>query len=236
MNILREVRRIKKRSVPARILLISIFSVILIINTYAWFNANQPVNMSGLEANITPWDVRYYVDDKEVLDETVTFTIDELYPGMPNREDTVRIYNMSTTSTRIKYELISVKIFGQEMLDQLKENGVIQTDGNTVHIFADDTKYPFDISYTYDKTRLDGEYKDDETTPAAGATFQYHASWEYRGSGTEEENLERDILDTMFGQGAYEYYQNKENDSSKAIEITVKITSSMIHPSEDNNT
>ena len=93
MNILREFRRVKKRSLPARILLISIFSVILIINTYAWFNANGPVKMNGLEADITPWDVRYYVDDKEILDETVTFTIDQLYPGMPNREDIVRIYN-----------------------------------------------------------------------------------------------------------------------------------------------
>lgn len=233
MNILREFRRVKKRSVQARILLISIFSVILIINTYAWFNANQPVKMNGLDANITPWDVRYYVDDKEVLDETVTFTIDQLYPGMPNREDTVRIYNMSTTSTSIKYELTSVKVFGQEVLEQLKENGVIQNQGNTVNIFADDTKYPFNISYTYDKTRLDGEYVDDETTPAAGAIFQFHASWEYQGNGTEEENLEKDILDTMFGKGAYEYYQNEQNDPSKAIEITVKITSSMIHPNAD---
>ena len=230
MNILREFRRIKKRSMPVRILLILIFSVILIINTYAWFNANEPVNMSGLEANVTPWDVRYYVDDKEVLDESVTFTIDELYPGMPDREDTVRIYNMGTTSTSINYELTSVKIFGQEVLDQLVENGIIQTEGNTIHIFADDTKYPFDISYTYDKTRLDGEYVDDETTPGAGATFQFHASWEYQGNGTEEENLARDILDTMFGQDAYEYYQNEDNDPSKAIEITVKITSSMIRP------
>ena len=233
MNILREIRRIKKRSVPARILLIMIFSVILIINTFAWFNANEPVNMSGLEANITPWDVRYYVDDKEMLDESVTFTIDELYPGMPDREDIVRIYNMSTTSTSIKYELTSVKVFGQEVLDQLKENNMIQTDGNTVHIFADDTEYPFDISYTYDKTRLDGEYKDDETTPNAGATFKYQASWEYQGNGTEDENLAKDILDTKFGKGAYEYYQDEANDPSKAIEITVKITSSMIHPNAD---
>lgn len=233
MNILREIRRIKKRSVPARILLIMIFSVILIINTYAWFNANEPVNMSGLEANITPWDVRYYVDDKEMLDESVTFTIDELYPGMPDREDIVRIYNMSTTSTSIKYELTSVKVFGQEVLDQLKENNMIQTDGNTVQIFADDTEYPFDISYTYDKTRLDGEYKDDETTPNAGATFKYQASWEYQGNGTEDENLAKDILDTKFGKGAYEYYQDEANDPSKAIEITVKITSSMIHPNAD---
>ena len=230
MNILREFRRIKKRSLPARILLISVFSVILIINTFAWFQANQPVNMSGLEANITPWDVRYYVDDKEVLDETVTFTIDQLYPGMPDREDTVRIFNMSTTSTSIKYELTSVKVFGQDVLDKLKEDGIIQTDGNTINIFADDTKYPFNISYTYDKTRLDGEYVDDTTTPAAGGTFQFHASWEYQGNGTEDENLAKDILDTQFGKGAYAYYQDEANDPSKAIEITVRITSSMIHP------
>ena len=233
MNILREVRRIKKRSIPARILLVSIFSVILIINTFAWFQANQPVNMSGLEANITPWDVRYYVDDKEVLDETVTFTIDQLYPGMPDREDIVRIYNMSTTSTNITYELTAVKVFGQDVLEQLKEDGVIHTDGNTINIFADDTQYPFHISYTYDKTRLDGEYVDDTTTPNAGATFQFHANWEYQGSGTEDENLAKDILDTKFGKGAYEYYQDEENDPSKAIEITVKITSSMIHPSTE---
>lgn len=233
MNILREVRRIKKRSLPARILLISIFSVILIINTYAWFQANQPVSMSGLEANITPWDVRYYVDDKEILDETVTFTIDQLYPGMPDREDTVRIYNMSTTSTNITYELTAVKVFGQDVLEQLKENGIIHTDGNTINIFADDTIYPFHISYTYDRTRLDGEYKDDETTPNAGATFKFQASWEYQGNGTEDENLAKDILDTQFGKGAYAYYQDEANDPSKAIEITVKITSSMIHPNAD---
>ena len=233
MNILREVRRIKKRSLPARILLISIFSVILIINTYAWFQANQPVSMSGLDANITPWDVRYYVDDKEILDETVTFTIDQLYPGMPDREDTVRIYNMSTTSTNITYELTAVKVFGQDVLEQLKENGIIHTDGNTINIFADDTIYPFHISYTYDRTRLDGEYKDDETTPNAGATFKFQASWEYQGNGTEDENLAKDILDTQFGKGAYAYYQDEANDPSKAIEITVKITSSMIHPNAD---
>lgn len=234
MNILREVRRVKKRSLPARILLISIFTVILIINTYAWFNANEPVKMNGLEANITPWDVRYYVDDKEILDETVTFTIDQLYPGMPNREDTVRIYNMSTTSTNITYELTSVKVFGQEILEQLKTDGIIQNEGNIVNIFGDNTEYPFKIGYTYDRTRLDGEFVDDTTTPNAGATFKFQATWDYQGNGTPDENLAKDILDTKFGKGAYAYYQDENNDPSKAIQITVKITSSMIHPNADN--
>lgn len=228
MNILRELRRVKKQSMTFRILLILTFSVILIINTYAWFNANSPVDLQGLEADVTPWDIRYYVDDKEVLDENVTFTIDELYPGMPDREDIVRIYNMSTTSTSINYELTSVKIFGREILDQLEENNIIHTEGNTVNIFADDTKYPFKIEYTYDRTRLDGEYVDDTTTPMSGATFKFKSSWDYQGTGTEDEKLAKDILDTRFGKDAYEYYQNQNNNPSKAIEITVKITSSMI--------
>lgn len=228
MNILREIRRVKKRSVPARILLISIFSVILIINTYAWFNTNEPVKLNGLESDVTPWDVRYYVNDKEILDEDVTFTIDELYPGMPNREDIVRIYNMAVTSTIINYELTSVKVFGQEVLNKLQENNGIKYDGNTVQIFSDDTQYPFNISYSYDKSRLDGEYVDDITTPNSGATFSFNANWDYQGDGTENEKIARDILDTKFGKEAYEYYKDEENDPSKAIEITVKITSSMI--------
>ena len=102
MNILREFRRAKKRSVASRVRLVMIFSVILIVNTYAWFNINEAVKLNGLEADITPWDVTYYVEDKEVLDEDYTFTIDELYPGMPNREDTVHIRNLSTTSSKIE--------------------------------------------------------------------------------------------------------------------------------------
>ncbi len=228
MNILREFRRATKRSMATRIRLISIFSVILIVNTYAWFNTNKDVQINGLDGNITSWDVAYYVDDKEIFDQDVTFTIDELYPGMPNREDVVHIYNMGTTSTKIKYELISVKVFGQEILDQLKTDGGIQTSGTTTNLFADDTTYPFNVSYTYDKTRLDGKYVDDESTPGAAATFKFNVSWIYEGTGTDEENEAKDILDTKFGKDAYNYYQTDGNDSSKAIEITVKITSGIL--------
>ena len=228
MNILREFRRAKKRSVASRIRLIMIFSVILIVNTYAWFNVNEPVTMSGLESNVTPWDVSYYVDNKEILDEKYTFTIDEIYPGMPDREDIVHVRNLTTTSSSIKYELVSVKVFGKEVLSQLKANGGIKTDGNTVHVFADDTSYPFNVSYTYDKTRIDGEYVDDEKTPEANATLKLNVSWTYQGNGTEDENLAKDVLDTKFGKDAYNYYQNEQNDPLKAIEVVVRITSSML--------
>ena len=228
MNILREFRRAKERSMASRVRLIMIFSVILIVNTYAWFNINEGVKIGGLEADITPWDVTYYIDGKEILNQDYTFTIDELYPGMPNREDKVHIYNLSTTSSSIKYEITSVKVFGKEILEQLQTSGGIQSNGNTVNLFADDTEYPFNVSYTYDKTRIDGTYVNDETTPDAAALVKFNVSWTYQGSGNDDENLARDILDTKFGKDAYNYYQNEENDSSKAIEITVRITSSML--------
>ena len=60
-----------------------------------------------------------------------------------------------------------------ELLEQLKTDGIIQNEGNIVNIFGDNTEYPFKIGYTYDRTRLDGEFVDDTTTPNAGATFKF---------------------------------------------------------------
>ena len=230
MNILREFRRVKTKSMTVRISLLLIFSVILIVNTYAWFSIQKDVNLGGLEGNVTSWDVSYFVneDTNEILDQTAVFTIDELYPGMPVREDVVHIYNRGTTGTTIKYELLSVKVFGQEILEELKNdpNGII-TEGNTTNIFANKEEYPFNISYTYDRATLIGEYIDDETTPNAAATFKFNVNWAYEEGNTEEEIIAKDLLDTKFGKDAYSYYQNEENDPTKAVEIYVKITSSM---------
>ena len=125
MNILREFRRATKRSIATRIRLILLFSVILIVNTYAWWSATKDVKLSSLDGDVTSWDVSYYVneDENEILDQTAIFTIDELYPGMPERQDVAHIYNIGKTGTIIKYELLSVKIFGEEVLDDLKANG-----------------------------------------------------------------------------------------------------------------
>jgi len=236
MNILREVRKFGKKSMLTRIILLIMFSVILIINTYAWFSAQKDLEIKGLEGDVTSWDVYYYVntDTNEILNQMATFTIDELYPGMPNREDVVHIHNIGEASTNIQYELVSVKVFGQEVLQQLKTDGNIQTSGNTTNIFSKNTNYPFEVSYTYDKTKLTGKYVADGSNPNGGATFKFNVSWAYEGVGTDEENLAKDMLDTKFGKDAYAYYQKEGSDPTKAIEIKVLITSSMIHPSLEN--
>jgi len=225
MNILREVRRVSNKSMPVRIILLLAFCVIFVVTTYAWFSTQKDVTLGGLSAEVTSWDVSYYVNQEgnEFLDKTAVFTIEQLYPGMPNREDVVHIYNIGKSSTNITYELISVKVFGQEVLNELD----IGVSGNTRTIFSADTEYPFNISYTYDKNYLEDEYVDQTSTPNSKATFKFNVSWPYEGQGTEDENLAKDLLDTKFGKDAYAYYKNEANDPTKAIEIQVKITSSL---------
>jgi len=238
MNILREVRRVNKKSMPVRIILLLSFSVIFIVTTYAWFTAQKDIRLTGLEGGVTSWDVAYYVneDENQILDRIATFTIDELYPGMPVREDLVHIYNIGEASTAITYELVSVKVFGNEVLGQLQTSGEIQTDvsTNTTSIFSKDTSYPFNVSYTYDKDYLNGKYSttDPVTSQSAHAIFRFNVNWAYDiEGGNEDQNIAKDVLDTKFAKEAYTYYQNADNDPSKAIEIKVKIKSSMIHPS-----
>lgn len=231
MNIFREVRRVQKKSVFIRIILLLGFCATFMLTTYAWFSAQRDVKFGKLHGDVTEWDLKYFVDDKEILDETVTFTIDSLYPGMPNREDVVHICNKGTASTQIYYELLSVKVFGAEVLNQLKINKDIKKEGTTTHIFSIDKNYPFDVSYTADKNYITGTYIDDETTPNSKATFKFNVGWEYQNGTTMEEITTEDFIDTQFGKDAFNYYE-KGNDPDTAIEIKVRITSKMVATSD----
>lgn len=241
MNILREVRRVNEKSIAVRIRLLLTFSVIFIITTYAWFSTQKDVRLKGLTGDVTAWDVYYMINEEEneFLDKTAVFTIDELYPGMADRTDVVHIYNRAETPTDIKYELISVKVFGTTVWEQNGTNNKIEIDttANPVVVFAGDTAqnanktaYPFEVSYTYDKTKLTGAYvQGDSSTEAAGhAMFQFNVKWTYDVvGGSDDQNIAKDALDTQFGKDAYTYYQNEANDPTKAIEVKVRITSSM---------
>lgn len=226
MNILREYRRIKKKSLATRISLIFTFSVILIVSTYAWFAEIQPVNLGGIEVKVDTWYVAYYIDE-EIFDETATIVIDEIYPGMTEQTEIIDIYNLGNLSTKIDFELVSVKIFGNEVLDEIKENNEILREDNTTDIFSTNKNYPFDISYTYDKEYLNETYIDDISTPNGKATFKMCVNWPYREGDTEKEMIDKDLLDTKFGKDAFSYYLSG-NTSESAVEIKIKITSNRI--------
>ena len=237
MNILREVRRVSNKSLPIRIILLLAFCVIFVVTTYAWFSSQKDVSISGIEADVNPWYVAYYVKGEEVFEKVMDFTINELYPGMPLRTDEVHIYNIGASSTGIEYELVSVKVFGQEVLNELDIEITTdeETGEKTYTIFSEDSNYPFKVSYTYDKTYIEGEYSEENPIESAHATFHFDVRWLYEGTSEDDaENLARDVLDTKFGKDAYAYYNAANSDPSKAIEVKVRIKSSIHTPALGN--
>lgn len=222
MNILRELRKFKRRSVLVKLQILLLFSVMLIASAYAWWRLPD-AGVNELHGTVETWDVEYNIDDNEILDEEVTISVDEFQPGMPDFEKTISIRNLGTKGTRITYELTSIKLFGEEVLEDLQNDEEIRLAGNTVNLFVNTTeeKYPFDICYIYDKSNISGEYVDDETTPNSVAKLTFYASWAYE-KGT-------DLLDTAIGKKAYEYYADENNSPEEVLQFTVKITSRAVH-------
>ena len=218
MNILRELRKFKKKSVLVKLQILLLFSVMLIASTYAWWRMPS-TEFNKLQGTVETWDVEYNIDDTEILDEEVIISVDDFQPGMMDFEKTISIRNLGTKETKITYELTSIKFLGEEVLADLQANNEIKLAGNTVNLFVNsiEEKYPFNICYSYDKRDLQGQYVDDETTPDSVAKLTFYASWEY-SKGT-------DILDTSIGQKAYDYYADPENNPEEVLQFTVKITS-----------
>ncbi len=218
MNILREIRRIKSKNILVKIRILLLLLVMLIVSTYAWWSGADST-VKGLDLYTDSWDVKYVIKDQEILDEEYIMEIDKFYPGMEDNSKVVKIYNLGSATTVVEVELTSVKLFGEELLNDLSiKNGIeFSNDNKTVTLFKTD-EYPFEIGYSQDKRFLQGRYTDDENSSAAKGQITFSIKWNY--------NNGNDSLDTTFGKRAYEWYKENEEDSAKALEVHVKIKSS----------
>ena len=226
MNILRELRKFKTKSAITKIRILVLLAVLLIASAYAWFFTHPVANISNIKAKVVEWDVEYSVDDSTIKEQNITIPIEEFYPGVGEIEKNIMIKNATNTPTDITYTLLSVRLFGQEILDELESDGNITEAGFTKNLFATE-EYPFNASYTYNTDRITGKFVDEVTTPEAFAKLSVFASWDYEREGATKNLAENDKLDTYFGEEAYEYYKNSELSSLyKPLEITIKIYSS----------
>lgn len=229
MNVLRELRKFKTKSALAKIRILILLAVMLIVSTYAWFSVEKDVNVGNIRGVVTEWDVEYSIDDVAITTEEIVIACDEFYPGMPRFEKTISTTNKTDTGADIKYEIVSVRIFGVEKLQDLTDTGNIEIDedSKTIKVFTTED-YPFDAWLSYDTNVIGGE--DSENSHAEATVF---AEWtHYRSSATKTE-AENNSLDTYYGEEAYAYYQNEElSEQYSPIEITFKITSAregMLH-------
>ena len=205
MNILREIRRISQKSKRKRIILIVLLCVTLLSSSYAWFAATKTTTLNGLSGQVNSWDVAYVISDTEVIDKEVSFDLSTIYPTMPTYEQNLHIYNLGEKGANIKLEIISVKLFGEEILDSLKEKLEITNKDNKIIIFDDlsnSSEYPFKTQIEYDKLFIYDKYE--------------YISYDENGN----------FIDAKDPNGKYGYETN--NRSVATIRVKVRVTSSHI--------
>ena len=109
MNILRELRKFKKKSVLVKLQILLLFCIMLIAATYAWWTIPTS-EIGNVKGTINTWEIEYSIEENEILDEEVVISVDNFQPGMMDFSKTISVRNFGTKGTKITYELKSVKL------------------------------------------------------------------------------------------------------------------------------
>lgn len=226
MNVLRELRKFKTKSALAKIRILILLAVMLVVSTYAWFYVDKDVGVSNIRGVVTEWDVEYSIDDVIITTEEIVIACDEFYPGMDPFEKKIKTSNKTETGADIKYELKSVKLFGVEILEDLKNTGNVTEAGTTINVFATE-EYPFNAGFYYDRDVIGGiDPITGLPTPNSHAELTVFANWSYTRESVTKTITENDELDTQYGEDAYQYYQDETlSERYSPLEIVINITS-----------
>ncbi len=212
MNILREFRRIKNRNLRIKLFLVLIFLIMLISSAYAWLAILSKASVDDLIGVVNSYGVEFYVGDKEILEDEVTLSADEFFPGMSENHQIVSVHNVGSIPIKVQLEITSVKLFGEEILDKLKTENEITEDDSTFNFFTNKNNYPFDVYIKY-KNHLEAKDNNSTITEDSIGDIDFCVNWNY--------SVGNDDLDTEFGKKAFDFYKENESD---ALEVTIKIT------------
>lgn len=219
MNVLREFRKIRKKKLLIKLKLVCLLAIFLIVSTYAWWSIGE-AKITGLQGNVTSWGIEYYVNNKEITSETIKFTLDKFYPGMEKNIQTVQVRNVGDSKCNITLEITSVKLFGEDITNNLKTNNEVNVAGGRINLFTNTRKYPFNVNCVADKTTLTDNYTKKPNSRNATADIQFNVEWPYDGNNDE--------LDTEYGKKAYQYSQRGLENQEECLIIEILITSSRI--------
>ena len=171
--------------------------ILLSFNTYAWFIFTSKVE-TGLGAKVKSWNIKFKNED-DTIAENVTFNIDDLYPGMNNFNQQVKIANDGDTNAIVTFMLTSVRI-----LDTVYNVSSSMISDQLIEKLQ--SEYPFEISLGLDK---------DIVVPNSNAIFSVDVMWDFETNDDE--------LDTYWGEQAYAYNHSHPGDASIQIDLTIKI-------------
>lgn len=208
----------------------------LVINTYAWFLYVNTVQ-TKMDVHIKSWD--FDLQDEGGESEMV-FVCEEIYPGFETATKTVRARNNGETDAKVSLTIISARILD----DVYAPNEEDATDA--AHVMSSDdifdmliNDYPFKIDFLIDGERYDPEEPVYMST-GESAVVTMMVSWDYQTGTTDEEKEINDEIDTLWGNKAYDYYNDKLNTTDDeeiqkyCIEIHVNVKAEQSHTDTGN--
>ncbi len=235
MKILRILRR---RKIRLSFIFILLLFFIVNSYAWITFDREGEIG-GGLTATVSPWAVEFIINEQPVVEEEYTFEIEEFYPGIEEPiEKKIMVYNIGAGESSLQYIITDIYLYGTQILrNEIDENvfvaetvgeevlddttgyttanafgnseAIIFDEGNTSYDFSLRYPTPFTISYTYDKSNIEGS--DGSMSSRAWMTLNF--AWNNDDANNEE--------DTKFGTMAYDY--KISNPDEPALKIVTKV-------------
>lgn len=186
-----------KRSMRFKILIL--LAILLSFNTFAWFVYTSTISTS-IKGYVKSWKISFEnnIDAVQYFD----FNLKDLFPGMPNYENSVRIHNYSETKAEVNFKIKKIRVLNQVYSD---------SDYSSEQLLSFLNNNPFNVKFILTKNILNP--LDDFTT------FKVDVKWPY-----EQNN---DDADTIWGHNAYEFKKNFPD--KKQLEIEVMLSAKQIN-------
>lgn len=200
------IKVIKKRFKLTHLLFIAL---LLTTNSFAWFIYMNKIS-SDIDVKVKAWNVSFEFDNQTMTDY-INFSVDEIYPGMNDYEQSVVVTNGGEVSAKLYYEIISVTILGTEFTT---ENGALTSDDLVNKL---ETEYPFKIRISTNQEIIDGN--------GGTASFLVTVTWPYESY--DETGALNDEQDTYWGNQAYQFSQTRPDAS--CILLKVKLSATQIN-------
>ena len=146
--------------------------------------------------------VNFIVGDNNI-EETLSFDIESVYPGMPDTEQVITAENDSDLRANLAYEIVSASILGETYTTDTMTSAEIE---ELIKI-----KYPFKLNIEIENGSMEAKGGKDN--------IKFNFTWPFE-SGDDE-------LDTKWGYKAYQY--KEENPDSKSIILIIKVTATQVN-------
>ncbi|MBQ6494795.1 MAG: hypothetical protein IJI49_02205 [Bacilli bacterium] len=191
------------------------FALLISVNTYAWFIYMNKVS-SDISVRVKSWNVSFQFNNQTMTDY-VNFDVEEIYPGMETRTQSLKVSNDGETDAQLSYEVVYANIFGTEY----DTGEITMTPEELTNKLAND--YPFKITLSSTNNIL--------SRNGTNEFFTVQIVWPYE---TTSNGVLQDDQDTYWGNLAYTFQE--QNPGIPCIQIRVKITAIQIQNQESQNT